>query len=111
MKTGIIILAAAILAGCGAEAKKATQTVLLNVYKTPTGRGCAEGDWDRQFLHGRKPGEEECRVAGHSAQAVPVDPRWQQQADCNVLRAYLRNKKFSDMTPNDLSDIEACRGI
>jgi hypothetical protein len=61
---GIVIL---VIVGIGVitnttEVKRSGRAS-VSVYRTVSGAPCTRADWDRQFLHGLKPGEEACKIS------------------------------------------------
>jgi hypothetical protein len=34
----------------------------VTVFRTPSGAPCTQKEWDRQYLHGLKPGEQACKI-------------------------------------------------
>ena len=120
----VMILAAIVLSN--EERRVATQTVIRNAYRTPSGRACTADDWNRQYLHGRKPGEEECRIASSYSQAIDPEaskssgavlPTRLNETGRASLQEALRKMnhcndlahiKFSDLTTLDQVELNAC---
>jgi hypothetical protein len=112
----LVMLALVVIAAIesGSSEQASTQTFFHNLYRTPTGQACTQDDWTRQFLHGLKAGEQPCKIVGETKTVVPVPVKSgipvksDDEKDWEYLCSKLREKKFSDMTPNDLDRLHLC---
>jgi hypothetical protein len=73
------------------------------------GQPCTQDDWGRQFIKGLKKGEKACLETGGHKEALPVQPtKSEDYKNRKYICRKLREKRFADMTPNDLKKLELC---